>query len=163
MPRIGRFFFPRCAPGGRLMPSRRWNGPMPTGDTIEIRDSRDTDIAQIAAIYGHNVSHGTASFETEPPSAYEMLRRRADILARGLPYLVAVSTDVVLGYAYAGPYRPRPAYWNTVENSIYVRPEMIGRGIGTRLLPALIARCETLWPRQMIAVVGDRANLASIR
>jgi L-amino acid N-acyltransferase YncA len=132
-------------------------------DRPEIRDCRKTDMAEITAIYGHNVTHGTASFEIEQPSLEEMLRRRGDILARGLPYLVCVLDAMVAGYAYAGPYRPRPAYRNTVENSIYVRPDLVSRGIGSRLLPALIARCEALWPRQMIAVVGDSANLASIR
>ena len=93
-----------------------------------------------------------------------MRRRRADILARGLPYLVAEGGDgVVLGYAYASAYRPRAAYRNTAENSVYVRHDLVGRGVGRLLLAALLARCEALGVRQMVAVVGDSANLGSVR
>jgi len=128
-----------------------------------IRPSEDRDLPAITAIYAHNVRFGTASFETDPPSLPEMIRRRADILAKGLPFLVAEDAGAVLGYAYAGTYRPRPAYRNTVEDSIYLRPDMTGRGIGKALLSALIEACARLGYRQMIAVVGDSANLASIR
>lgn len=128
-----------------------------------MRDSVDADAASIAAIYAHHVLHGTASFETEAPSAAEMAQRRADILARGLPYLVAEQDRTVLGYAYAGPYRLRAAYRHAVEDSIYLRPDAIGQGIGRRLLQELLARCEALGRRQMIAVVGDSTSLASIR
>lgn len=134
---------------------------MPT--TIDVRDCLEADMPSVAMIYAHHVRHGTASFETEPPALDEMCRRRYDILAKGLPYLVAVRDGGVLGYAYAGPWRPRAAYRDTVENSIYIHPEHIGRGIGTRLLPALVAECEARDLRQMIAVVGDSANLTSIR
>ncbi len=130
---------------------------------VTVRPGGDADVAAIAAIYGHHVRHGSASFETEPPSAAEMTTRRAAILARSLPYLVAVEGNSVLGYAYAGPYRTRAAYADTVENSIYVRPDIVGRGIGRPLLTALVAACEALNLRQMVAVVGDSANLASIR
>lgn len=130
---------------------------------LTVRASRDDDLDAIAAIYAHHVRHGTASFETEPPSVEEMQRRRAEILARGFPYLVAESEGAVVGYAYAGPYRPRPAYRDTVEDSIYLRPDVAGRGIGTALLTALVAACETLGLRQMVAVAGDSANLASVR
>ena len=123
----------------------------------------EADMPAVAAIYAHNVRYGTASFETEPPTLDEMCRRRHDILAKGLPYLVAVSADVVVGYTHAGTWRPRPAYRDTVEDSINVHPECVGRGIGKLLLPALVAECETRDLRQMIAVVGDSANLASIR
>ena len=136
---------------------------MTSTDDFAIRDSLETDMAQVAAIYAHHVLHGTASFETEPPSLEEMLRRRAEILGKSMPHLVAVSGDTVLGYAYAGTYRARPAYRDTVENSIYMRHDLVGRGVGTRLLPVLIARCEAIGLRQMIAVVGDSANHASIR
>jgi len=132
-------------------------------DPIDIRECRETDLRQITAIYTHHVRHGTASFETEPPSFEEMARRYANILANELPYLVAVSGDEVFGYAYAGVYRPRAAYRDTVENSIYMRPDQIGRGIGGRLLPALVSACEARDLRQMIAVVGDSGNLGSIR
>lgn len=132
--------------------------------TIRIRPSIDADIAAIAAIYGHHVLHGAASFETEAPDIEEMRRRRADILAKGYPYIVAEDAeDGIIGYAYVSAYRPRAAYRNTVENSIYVRHDAARRGIGRLLLTELIARCETLGLRQMIAVVGDSANLASVR
>ncbi len=132
--------------------------------TIAIRPSTEADIPAIAAIYAHHVLTGTASFETEPPDTAEMARRRADVLARGLPYLVAEGPEgAVLGYAYAGPYRTRAAYGRTVENSIYVRADAARRGVGRKLLEALIAGCEAAGMRQMVAVVGDSANLASIR
>lgn len=132
--------------------------------TIQIRPAQRTDAAAIAAIYAHHVLHGNASFETEPPPPEEIIRRMSDIHARGLPYLTAEApAGAVLGYAYAGPYRPRAAYRNTVENSVYVRHDMAGRGIGRQLLAELIARCEALGLRQMIAVVGDSANHASIK
>lgn len=130
---------------------------------VTIRTSRDDDLDAIAAIYAHHVRHGTASFETEPPPVEEMGCRRADILARGFPYLVAESGGAVAGYAYAGPYRPRPAYRDTVEDSIYLRPDAAGRGVGTALLTALVEACAGLGLRQMVAVAGDSANLASVR
>lgn len=117
----------------------------------------------IAAIYAHHVRHGTASFETEPPDIAEMRRRRADILARALPYLAAERDGIVLGYAYAGPYRSRAAYRDTVEDSIYLHPDAIGQGIGRRLLAALIEACAARGFRQMIAVVGDSGTIPSIR
>lgn len=136
-------------------------GPPPT---IRIRPSTDADIATIAAIYGHHVLHGSASFETEAPGIEEMRRRRAEILAKGYPHIVAEDeAEGVIGYAYVSAYRPRAAYRNTVENSIYVRHDAARRGIGRLLLTELIARCEALGLRQMIAVVGDSANLASVR
>ena len=130
---------------------------------IAIRPCAETDVPAIAAIYAHHVLHGTASFETEPPSLDDMHRRRADILAKGLPYLVALHDNSVAGYAYAGTYRPRAAYRDTVENSVYLHPDLTGRGIGLRLLEALILECESRNLRQMIAVIGDSANVASIR
>jgi phosphinothricin acetyltransferase len=132
--------------------------------TLRVRASTEADGGAIAAIYRHHVLHGTASFETEPPGEEEMRRRRADILARGLPYLVAEDGDgTVLGYAYASAYRPRAAYRNTVENSVYVRHDIVGCGVGRLLLSELIARCAALGLRQMVAVVGDSANVASVR
>lgn len=136
-------------------------GPL---DAIRIRLSAEADIGAIAAIYGHHVLHGTASFETEPPGVEEMRRRRADVLARGLPHLVADHGEgAVLGYAYASAYRPRAAYRNTVEDSVYMRHDAVGRGIGRLLLAELLARCEALGLRQMVAVVGDSANQAWVR
>jgi L-amino acid N-acyltransferase YncA len=130
---------------------------------LSLRDSTEADVPAIARIYGHWVSHGVASFETEPPGAAEMARRRDAILAGGYPYLVAVDgAGAVLGYAYAGPYRARPAYRFTVENSIYVAPEAGRRGIGRLLLPALVERCTARGYRLMVAVIGDSANAGSI-
>jgi L-amino acid N-acyltransferase YncA len=132
-------------------------------DVVTVRPSTDQDIAEITAIYHHHVAYGTASFETDPPSEAEMASRRAGILARGMPYLVASDGQRVLGYAYAGPYRPRAAYADTVENSIYLRHDLVGKGIGRKLLTVLVTACEAMDLRQMIAVVGDSANQASIR
>jgi phosphinothricin acetyltransferase len=129
---------------------------------LTIRAARDGDMAQVAAIYAHHVRHGLASFEEVPPDAAEIARRRAEIVARGLPYLVAAEGDVIVGYAYASPYRARSAYRFTVEDSVYVHPDRAGRGIGRRLLPVVIAACAAAGARQMIAVIGDSANAASI-
>lgn len=119
-------------------------------------------MAAITEIYAHHVRHGFASFETEPPPLAEMVRRHADVVGKGLPYLVAARDGTILGYAYAGTYRPRAAYRDTVENSIYLRPDTVGQGIGRQLLPALVTACEALDLRQMIAVIGDSGNAASI-
>ena len=127
-----------------------------------VRDSVDADLPAAHAIYSHHVLHGLASFELEPPGAEEFARRRAELLASGLPWLVAEHEGVVAGYAYAGPYRPRPAYRYLLENSVYVHPEVQRGGVGSALLGALLHRCEALGARQMIAVIGDSANLASI-
>lgn len=131
-----------------------------------IRPAQPSDIPAIQAIYAHHVLHGIASFEEEPPDRAEMARRLADVLARGLPYLVAEDrpgSDTILGYAYAGPYRARPAYRFTLENSVYVLPGAGGRGIGSALLATLIERCAALGYRQMVAVIGDSDNAGSIR
>ena len=104
-----------------------------------IRPSFDSDIAAITTIYAPAVLHGTASFELEPPDAAEMARRRQVLLDGGYPYLVAERDGEVLGYAYAGAYRPRPAYRSTVEDSVYVAPAAQGSGVGRALLQALIA------------------------
>lgn len=128
-----------------------------------LRPVTEADLPAITAIYAHHVAQGRASFETAPPDLAEMARRHAAILAAGMPYLVAEVAGEVLGYAYAGAYRPRAAYGNTVENSIYVRADTAGRGIGRQLLAALISACEALGFRQMIAVIGDSNNMASIR
>lgn len=129
---------------------------------VHIRAAAPADLPAIAAIYDHAVRTGTATFELDPPDLAEMTRRYATLAASGYPYLVAIMEDVVTGYAYAGPYRPRPAYRFTVENSIYLAPHMQGRRIGTRLLQQLIEDCEAHGFRQMIAVIGDSANAASI-
>lgn len=127
-----------------------------------VRDSRNEDMPKIHAIYGFHVLHGLGSFEEEPPSVDELSRRRGDVLGRGLPYLVADIGGVVAGYSYAAPYRSRPAYRFTVENSVYVDHNLHRRGVGCLLLSALIARCAERECRQMIAVIGDSENMASI-
>jgi phosphinothricin acetyltransferase len=132
--------------------------------TITVRDSRDDDLAAIAEIYAYHVTHGFGSFEETPPSVEELRRRRSEISARGLPYLVASeeADGPVLGYAYASPYRARSAYRFSIEDSIYVAPGAARRGIGRTLLTALIERATALGYRQMVAVIGDSGNLGSI-
>ncbi len=127
-----------------------------------IRESTDVDVPAIQSIYAHHVLHGTASFELEPPDLEEIERRRADVLRNGFPFLVAESAGLVLGYAYANFFRMRPAYRFMVENSIYVAHDAGGRGIGRALLSELIAGCEAAGCRQMLAVIGDSGNVASI-
>ena len=130
--------------------------------SFTVRDSRESDVAAIQKIYAHHVLTGLGSFEEAPPSAEEMIRRRAEILHQRLPYLVAESGDRLLGYAYAGLFRTRSAYRYSVEDSIYVAPEAQRLGVGRRLLDDLIERCTKLAYRQMLAVIGDSANSASI-
>ena len=130
--------------------------------TCVVRDSRAGDMAEVQIIYAHHVLHGAASFEEEPPSLAEMQRRRAEVLGRGLPYLVAEIGGRVAGYSYASPYRARPAYRFTIENSVYVDPARPRAGIGRALLEALVMRCRQGDCKQMIAVIGDSANAASI-
>lgn len=127
-----------------------------------VRDSVEGDMAAIHGIYAHHVLHGLASFEEVPPPAEDLLVRRAAVRAAGLPHLVAEVDGRVVGYSYAGAYRPRPAYRHTVENSVYVAADEAGRGIGSALLSALIVRCEAGPWRQMVAVIGDSGNAASI-
>ena len=127
-----------------------------------IRDSRPDDLVHIQAIYAHHVLHGLATFEETPPDVTELGRRRDEVLARGMPYLVAELDGEPAGYAYAGPFRPRSAYRFTVEDSIYLAPDRVGQGIGRGLLTALIDRCTASGCRQMVAVIGDSGNAASI-
>lgn len=140
---------------------------MPKAAIVRVRESQDSDLPRIHAIYSHHVRTGLGSFEETPPDLAEMARRRAEILARGLPYLVAELADPAIpggiaGYAYAGPYRPRSAYRYSVEDSIYTAPEAQRRGVGRMLLDELIERCTALGYRQMVAVIGDSANQGSI-
>jgi L-amino acid N-acyltransferase YncA len=134
-----------------------------SADAPIIRPSRDEDVPTIAAIYAHHVLNGLASFEEVPPDIEEIARRRGGIVASGLPYLVAEADGKVLGYCYAGPFRPRVAYRYTLEDSIYIDPAAVGRGIGRVLLTAVLARSEELGYRQMVAVIGGRETVASIR
>lgn len=133
-----------------------------TSSALWLRDSQDTDLPAIASIYGHHVLHGTGTFELDAPDDDEMRRRRAEVLGRGLPWLVAEREGRVLGYAYANYFRPRMAYRFCLEDSIYLAPEAQGAGLGSLLLAELIARCEAAGARQMVAVIGDSANLPSI-
>jgi L-amino acid N-acyltransferase YncA len=127
-----------------------------------IRPSRDQDVPAIAAIYAHHVLHGTGTFETVPPTEGEMAARRADVLAKGLPWLVAEDGERVLGFAYCQWFKPRPAYRFSAEDSIYLHPDAAGRGLGRDLLAALTGQAEACGIRKLIAVIGDSANAASI-
>ena len=127
-----------------------------------IRPAEPADLPAIHAIYAHHVLHGLASFEEETPGVEEFGRRFRDVTQRGLPYLVAEYGYEVAGYGYCSPYRARSAYRYALEDSIYLRHDMTGRGIGKRLLEELIRRSEVLGYRQIIAVIGDSGNSASI-
>jgi phosphinothricin acetyltransferase len=127
-----------------------------------IRAATAADAGALAAIYGHHVLHGFGTFETEPPDAAWMDGRRREIQGYGLPYLVAERDGRVLGYAYAGPFRPRPGYRFTAEDSVYVAPEAIGQGVGRAVLSQVIEVCEAFGLRQIVAVIGDSGNAASI-
>ena len=123
-------------------------------EPITVREARGADMDAIAGIYGYHVRHGVASFEYEPPDAAELRRRRGEVRARGLPYVVAERDSRLLGFAYASPFRLRPAYRYTVEDSVYVHPESVREGIGRRLLQAVIERCEAAGRRRIVAVIG---------
>jgi phosphinothricin acetyltransferase len=130
--------------------------------TLSIRPATLADIPAITRIYAHAVRHGTASFELEAPDEAEMRRRMEALLAGRFPYLAADSDGALAGYAYAAPYRARPAYRFTVENSVYVAHDMHRRGVGQELLHALIAASAARGFRLMIAVIGDSQQAASI-
>jgi len=129
---------------------------------VIVRDTTEADMPTIQTIYAQQVLHGLATFEEVPPTADELLSRRKSVLGVGLPYLTAELKGQVVGYSYATAYRPRPAYRNTIEDSVYVAEGMQGRGVGGALLTALISRCEAGPWRQMIAVIGDSNNTGSI-
>ena len=122
---------------------------------LVVRASTEADVARCAEIYGHHVLHGTASFEVDPPDLAEMKKRRAAVLDLGLPHLVAERDGRVMGYAYAGNWRPRPAYKFSVEDSIYIDKDAVGQGVGKALLPVLIEQCTALGKKQMVAVIGE--------
>ena len=130
--------------------------------TLLIRPSTAADLPAITAIYAWNVHNGTGTFELEAPDLTEMTRRRDDVLAKGLPWLVAQRGDEILGYAYANHFRPRRAYRFCLEDSVYLAQAAQGQGVGSLLLTELLARCEALGARQMLAVIGDSANLGSV-
>ena len=127
-----------------------------------IRPSQPQDVPDIAAIYAHHVLVGTGTFETEPPSLSDMADRRADVLAKGLPYLVAVDGSKVLGFAYCNWFKPRPAYRFSAEDSIYLAPAAQGQGLGRVLLNELASQAERSGVRKLIAVIGDSSNLGSV-
>ena len=130
--------------------------------TLTIRPSTAADLPAITAIYAWNVLNGTGTFELEAPDVPEMTRRRDDVLGKGLPWLVAQRGEEMLGYAYANHFRPRRAYRFCLEDSVYLVPQAQGQGVGSLLLTELLARCEALGARQMLAVIGDSANLGSV-
>ena len=130
--------------------------------TLLIRPSSPADLPAITAIYAHHVMHGTGSFEIDAPDLDEMTRRRADVLAKGLPHLVASRGAEVLGFAYAGAFRTRPAFRFLAEDSVYIHTDHAGQGMGRALLAELLRHCEALGIRQMLAVIGDSANASSI-
>jgi len=129
---------------------------------VQIRPATPDDIEAIHAIYSHHVLKGLASFEEEPPSTAELRRRYDEVAGRRLPYLVADFAGTVAGYGYCALYRTRSAYRYTLEDSVYVRADAQGRGVGKTLLAELIRKCEALGYRQLVAVIGDSANAASI-
>lgn len=131
-------------------------------ELVSIRPSEHGDVEAIAAIYRYHVLHGIASFEDEPPQVEQIAQRRAEIIARGLPYLVAERCGRVRGYCYASPYRTRSAYRYAVEDSIYIDRDQLGRGIGRALLSQVIERCVALGYRQMVAVIGGSEQWPSI-
>jgi phosphinothricin acetyltransferase len=129
--------------------------------TIAIRPAVSADVPAIARIYAHAVEYGTASFELTPPDQAEIARRMSDLTAKGYPYLAAEIGGILAGYAYAGPYRARPAYRWTIEDSVYIAPDMHRRGVGRALLAALIDAAAARGFRQMIAVIGDSTRQAA--
>ena len=133
-----------------------------SGPIVTVRDAAATDLPIIQSIYAQHVLHGLASFEEVPPDGAEIERRYRDITGRGLPYLVGELDGKVAAYAYAGPYRSRPAYRYALEDSVYVAGDAAGRGLGRAVLGEVIGRAASLGYRQMIAIIGDSGNLASI-
>jgi L-amino acid N-acyltransferase YncA len=134
---------------------------MPQGK-VTVRNCVQADMAQVTEIYGRSVREETASFEYEQPDLQEMLRRRAVLIDAGYPYLVAEIDFRVEGYAYAGAYKARPAYAGSVENTVYVNPDLQRGGVGRLLMEKLILECEARGYRQMIAIIGDSAHVVSI-
>ena len=129
---------------------------------MQVRPAAAEDLPAVGAIYSHHVRHGLASFEEDPPGLAELSRRHREVIDQGLPWLVADFGGVLAGYGYCAPYRTRSAYRYTLEDSVYVREDYHGRGVGAALLEALIEGCTALGYRQMIAVIGDSAHQASI-
>ena len=127
-----------------------------------IRPSRDDDVPDITAIYAHHVLHGTGTFETVPPTEADMAARRAEVLGKDLPWLVAEEGGRILGYAYCQWFKPRPAYRFSAEDSIYLAAGAAGKGLGRELLAELARHAEAAGGRKLIAVIGDSANAGSV-
>jgi L-amino acid N-acyltransferase YncA len=127
-----------------------------------IRPSRDDDLSAITAIYAHHVLHGTGTFETTPPTESEMAGRRADVLSKGLPWLVADDSGKVVGFAYCQWFKPRPAYRFSAEDSIYLHPDAAGKGLGRALLAQLADTAQQAGIRKLMAVIGDSNNAGSV-
>ena len=127
-----------------------------------IRPSTEQDIPAITAIYGEHVLHGTGTFEIAPPTEADMMTRRADVLAKSLPYLVVEAAGQVLGFAYCNWFKPRPAYRFSAEDSIYMAPNAHRQGLGRALLAELSVQAERAGVRKLIAVIGDSANAGSV-
>ncbi|NBS96144.1 MAG: N-acetyltransferase family protein [Betaproteobacteria bacterium] len=127
-----------------------------------IRPCTDADVSALTRIYQYHVLHSTGTFEIDPPSLVEMTQRRTEVLGRGLPFLVIETREGVMGFAYCNWFKPRRAYRYSAENSIYLDPQALGQGLGTRLLTALCTAATTAGIRKFIAVIGDSANAASI-
>jgi len=138
------------------------SNPSAGSDRPLVRDAAEADMTAVARIYGHYVASSLATFEEIAPSLDEMLARRRQVTDCGAPYLVAEVGGEIVGFCYAGPYRPRPAYRHTLEDSVYVAPGLGGRGYGAALLGELIARCERGPWRQLVAVIGDSDNAGSL-
>ena len=147
---------PANAPPGDGIPAENSTG-------VKVRDAGWDDMDSICRIYAHHVRYGFGTSESDAPEASEMARRASGIRELCLPYLVATAGSRIIGFAFAGPFRPRPAYRSTLEDSVYVDPDGLRQGVGSILLSSLIGRCEVLGCRQMVAMIGDRDNLASIR
>ena len=128
----------------------------------KIRPATDADMPQITAIYAHHVLHGTGTFETTPPTEQEMAARRADVVGKGLPYLVLEDATGVIGFAYCNWFKPRPAYRFSAEDSIYLAQGTAGKGLGRLLLQELMAQAERCGVRKLIAVIGDSNNQGSV-
>jgi L-amino acid N-acyltransferase YncA len=129
---------------------------------LHCRPAVPADLPAVAEIYAHYVANSVSTFETVPPDVLELAHRREEVIRHGLPYLVAELDGVVAGYAYATKYRPRPAYRFTVEDSIYIHPAHLRRGLGRLLLSGLICDAESAGYRQMVAVIGGSDNSGSI-
>jgi L-amino acid N-acyltransferase YncA len=129
---------------------------------VRVREAAPDDAPALAAIYGHHVLHGVGTFEETSPSPEEMTRRLEAVRALRLPYLVAQAEEGVIGFAYASAFRPRAAYRYAAEDSVYVAPGHIGRGVGRALVGEVVARCEAMGLRQLVAVIGGSDNTASI-